>query len=95
MDFYEKCKGAIETFDILVIRVHDIYSNRILNVLMSMQDVCLQSLPGGNFLFLETISNGVKYRFYDFQMMKSGRLMNSLRKTKKHAGILDSKNEGD
>lgn len=48
IDFYEKCKGAIETFDVLVIRVHDIYSNRILNVLMSMQDVCLQTLPGGD-----------------------------------------------
>ncbi|XP_037924624.1 dynein heavy chain 5, axonemal isoform X2 [Hermetia illucens] len=44
-EFYEKCKQAIETFDVLVGRVHDIYSNRILNVLMSMQDVSLQILP--------------------------------------------------
>lgn len=46
-DFYEKCKMAIETFEVLVIRVHDIYSNRILNVLMSMQDVQIQTLPPG------------------------------------------------
>lgn len=38
---------AIETFEVLVIRVHDIYSNRILNVLMSMQDVQIQTLPAG------------------------------------------------
>lgn len=44
-DFYEKCKNAIETFDVLVVRVHDIYSNRILNVLLSMQDITLQTLP--------------------------------------------------
>lgn len=50
MEFYEKCKGAIETFDILVVRVHDIYSNRILNVLMSMQEVSLQTVPPGEFL---------------------------------------------
>ena len=47
MKFYEKCKQAIETFDVLVARVHDIYSNRILNVLMSMQDVTLNILPNG------------------------------------------------
>ncbi|XP_055923365.1 dynein axonemal heavy chain 5 isoform X2 [Eupeodes corollae] len=44
-EFYERCKQAIETFEVLVARVHDIYSNRILNVLMSMQDVSLQILP--------------------------------------------------
>lgn len=48
-DFYEKCKMAIETFNVLVARVHDIYSNRILNVLMSMQDVQIHTLPTGNF----------------------------------------------
>lgn len=47
LEFYEKCKEAIETFDVLVIRVHDIYSNRILNVLMSMQEITLQTLPPG------------------------------------------------
>lgn len=45
--FYERCKNAIETFDVLVIRVHDIYSNRILNVLMAMQEITLQTLPLG------------------------------------------------
>ncbi|CAD6991963.1 unnamed protein product [Ceratitis capitata] len=45
-EFYERCKRAIETFNVLVARVHDIYSNRILNVLMWMQDVSLQVLPG-------------------------------------------------
>nr|XP_036233287.1 dynein heavy chain 5, axonemal isoform X1 [Bactrocera oleae] len=44
-EFYERCKRAIETFNVLVARVHDIYSNRILNVLMWMQDVSLQVLP--------------------------------------------------
>ncbi|XP_064553878.1 dynein axonemal heavy chain 5 isoform X1 [Drosophila montana] len=43
--FYERCKQAIETFEVLVARVHDIYSNRILNVLMWMQEVSLQILP--------------------------------------------------
>ncbi|XP_055377517.1 dynein axonemal heavy chain 5 [Condylostylus longicornis] len=45
VNFYERCKKAIETFDVLVDRVHDIYSNRILNVLLSMQDVNLPVLP--------------------------------------------------
>lgn len=45
IDFYEKCKNAIETFDVLVVRVHDIYANRILNVLCSMQEITLQTLP--------------------------------------------------
>lgn len=44
-DFYEDCKEAISKFDILVGRVHDIYANRILQVLTSMQDVTLQTLP--------------------------------------------------
>lgn len=48
MDFYEKCKNAIETFNVLVIRVHDIYANRILNVLASMHDVALQTMPTGD-----------------------------------------------
>jgi len=46
-EFYEKCKQAIENFEVLVARVHDIYSNRILHVLMWMQDVSLQILPAG------------------------------------------------
>lgn len=44
-DFYEDCKEAISKFDILVGRVHDIYANRILQVLTSMQEVTLQTLP--------------------------------------------------
>ncbi|XP_075145766.1 dynein axonemal heavy chain 1 [Haematobia irritans] len=43
--FYERCKQAIETFEVLVARIHDIYSNRILHVLMCMQDISLQVLP--------------------------------------------------
>uniref|UniRef100_A0A182YK77 AAA+ ATPase domain-containing protein n=1 Tax=Anopheles stephensi TaxID=30069 RepID=A0A182YK77_ANOST len=45
VEFYENCKEAIETFDVLVARVHDIYANRILHVLLSMQDITLQSFP--------------------------------------------------
>lgn len=44
-EFYEKCKNAIETFNVLVVRVHDIYANRILNVLSAMQEISLQTLP--------------------------------------------------
>lgn len=51
-EFYERCKRAIETFNVLVARVHDIYSNRILNVLMWMQDVSLQVLPGGKNMYV-------------------------------------------
>lgn len=36
---------AIETFDVLIIRVHDIYANRILNVLLAMQEITLLALP--------------------------------------------------
>lgn len=46
IQFYENGKEAIDTFDVLVARVHDIYSNRILSVLASMQEVTLQILPG-------------------------------------------------
>lgn len=54
MDFYEKCKKAIETFDVLVVRVHDIYANRILHVLTSMQEISLQTLPSdGQFWTIE------------------------------------------
>ncbi|KAJ1525369.1 hypothetical protein ONE63_010185 [Megalurothrips usitatus] len=37
--------AAIHKFDVLVTRVHDVYSNRILQVLTSMQKVTLQALP--------------------------------------------------
>lgn len=45
MEFYEQCKEGINTFDILVQRVHDIYLNRVLFVLNSMQEISLQTLP--------------------------------------------------
>lgn len=66
IDFYEKCKNAIETFDVLVIRVHDIYANRILNVLTSMQEVALQTLPSDDELwtieeFLEKNEESCRY----------------------------------
>lgn len=35
----------------LVERVHDIYANRILNVLSSMHEVSLQTLPSGDELW--------------------------------------------
>lgn len=45
MEFYEQCKEGIKTFEILVARVHDIYTNRILFVLNSMQEISLQTMP--------------------------------------------------
>lgn len=45
MEFYEQCKVAINTFEVLVNRVHDIYTNRILFVLNSMQEISLQTFP--------------------------------------------------
>ena len=35
----------------LVVRVHDIYANRILNVLTSMQEIALHALPADNELW--------------------------------------------
>lgn len=35
----------------LVVRVHDIYANRILNVLAAMQEISLQTLPNGDELW--------------------------------------------
>ncbi|GAB0097365.1 hypothetical protein DMENIID0001_130020 [Sergentomyia squamirostris] len=35
VEFYENCKEAITTFDILVPPVHDIDANRIIHVVMS------------------------------------------------------------
>lgn len=46
---------AIDTFNVLVARVHDIYSNRILNVLMSMQEVQIQTLPAGMYIRRTTL----------------------------------------
>ncbi|PSN54190.1 Dynein heavy chain 5, partial [Blattella germanica] len=44
-DFVENTTEAIKSFDILVTRVHDVYTNRILQVLSSMQKATLQALP--------------------------------------------------
>lgn len=43
--FCQSTAAAIHKFDVLVTRVHDVYSNRILQVLTSMQKVTLQALP--------------------------------------------------
>ncbi|XP_052132221.1 dynein axonemal heavy chain 5, partial [Frankliniella occidentalis] len=43
--FCQHTTAAIQKFDVLVTRVHDVYSNRILQVLTSMQKVTLQALP--------------------------------------------------
>jgi len=59
--FYERCKQAIETFEVLVARVHDIYSNRILNVLMWMQDVSLQILPAGRCFLTASVSLSLSF----------------------------------
>ncbi|KAJ9592734.1 hypothetical protein L9F63_015614, partial [Diploptera punctata] len=44
-EFHANTTEAIKSFDILVTRVHDVYTNRILQVLTSMQKVTLQALP--------------------------------------------------
>ncbi|XP_049782831.1 dynein axonemal heavy chain 5 [Schistocerca cancellata] len=44
-NFCNSTSEAIRNFDILVTRVNDVYSNRILKVLASMQKVCLHALP--------------------------------------------------
>ncbi|KZC10625.1 Dynein heavy chain 5, axonemal [Dufourea novaeangliae] len=44
-NFYQNTKQQIEEFDILITRVHDVYDNRILEVLTSMQKITLHSLP--------------------------------------------------
>ncbi|KAL1130923.1 hypothetical protein AAG570_012164 [Ranatra chinensis] len=46
--FVENTNEAIKSFDILVTRVHDVYSNRILHTLSSMQCISLHSLPSDN-----------------------------------------------
>lgn len=79
-------------FEVLVARVHDIYSNRILNVLMWMQDVSLQILPAGEWawyrlplflLFINCCHVWARQKgeenfshLFPTQTMKSGQLMN-------------------
>ncbi|KAG8237937.1 hypothetical protein J437_LFUL017487 [Ladona fulva] len=43
--FYTATLEAVKQFDVLVTRVHDVYTNRILQVLSSMQKVTLHILP--------------------------------------------------
>lgn len=45
-EFIDRANAAIKSFDVLVTRVHDIYTNRIIYVLSGMQEVSLISLPG-------------------------------------------------
>ncbi|XP_033231151.1 dynein heavy chain 5, axonemal [Belonocnema kinseyi] len=43
--FCENTREQIKTFDVLITRVHDVYTNRILQVLTSMQKITLHALP--------------------------------------------------
>lgn len=45
-EFVDRANFAIKSFDVLVTRVHDIYSNRIIYMLSGMQEVSLLTLPG-------------------------------------------------
>lgn len=45
-EFVDRANAAINNFDVLVTRVHDIYMNRIIYVLSGMQEVTLITLPG-------------------------------------------------
>lgn len=45
VSFIKKTVEAVKSFDVLVTRVHDVYSNRIIQVLTSMQKVTLHALP--------------------------------------------------
>ncbi|XP_039763737.1 dynein heavy chain 5, axonemal [Pararge aegeria] len=44
-EFIDRANSAINSFDVLVTRVHDIYTNRIIYMLSGMQEVTLISLP--------------------------------------------------
>lgn len=44
-EYVDNANGAVEKFKVLTERVHDIYTNRVLDVLHSMQSVDLYSLP--------------------------------------------------
>ncbi|XP_047354238.1 dynein axonemal heavy chain 5 isoform X2 [Vespa velutina] len=47
-EFCQNTREQIKIFDILITRIHDVYSNRILHVLESMQKITLHSLPTSN-----------------------------------------------
>ncbi|KAJ8672889.1 hypothetical protein QAD02_004150 [Eretmocerus hayati] len=44
-NFCDNTRHQISEFDVLITRVHDVYTNRILQVLASMQNIVLHSLP--------------------------------------------------
>ncbi|KAL7304210.1 hypothetical protein TKK_0003404 [Trichogramma kaykai] len=44
-EFTDDTREQIKQFDILITRVHDVYTNRILQVLASMQKITLHALP--------------------------------------------------
>nr|XP_037868155.1 dynein heavy chain 5, axonemal isoform X1 [Bombyx mori] len=44
-EFIDRANAAIKSFDVLVTRVHDIYTNRIIYMLSGMQEVTLITLP--------------------------------------------------
>ncbi|XP_033349446.1 dynein heavy chain 5, axonemal isoform X1 [Bombus vosnesenskii] len=44
-NFYQNTQQQIKEFDILITRVHDVYDNRILQVLAAMQKITLHSMP--------------------------------------------------
>lgn len=44
-EFCQFTREEIKSFDVLITRVHDVYSNRILQVLASMQKITLHALP--------------------------------------------------
>lgn len=86
IDFYEKCRRAIDAFEILVERVHDIYTNRILSVLVAMQDVHLQVLPPGEYFLIRKIFS-IPFPFHtETKTTKCGPLTNSWRKAKMLVG---------
>lgn len=44
-DYIDNANGAVHKFKVLTERVHDIYTNRVLEVLHSMQDIDLYAFP--------------------------------------------------
>lgn len=43
--YVDKANEAVQNFKVLVGRVHDVYINRVLEVLSGMQNICLHALP--------------------------------------------------
>nr|XP_022920640.1 dynein heavy chain 5, axonemal [Onthophagus taurus] len=61
-EFVDKVTETTENFKILVTRVHDVYTNRVLEVLKSMQNVTLHALPekGKPPWTVETFCDGIE-----------------------------------